>query len=401
MQQGRCISRGTGFLVADGLVLTALHVVADRAQPSLATYPGEIVLTFPAGSATATIHEAYWDRLADWVLLRFETPAGCNGSLRPLPLAELREDGATWETYGFPDANPRDGMVNIGEVSNCLGTLEGNPVYQLFSREAAAGQGEPVKGLSGGPVIVRDAVVGHLRFALMRDNQTVAGTVYACPIASVLAKTGNLLPLPDPCFGLPGLPRLPLPAAPFRNLAWFREGEAEVFFGRQRDIRQMYQRLTVEDGAPILLLYGQAGVGKSSFLDAGLLPRLRWYHQVCYLRRDPQNSLVQTLRAGLALLGGTDNSAPSCVDAWLAVEQNSGKPLVVFFDQMEEVYSHPSLEFPQRGGRVYPRIGPAVCRWNGARPAGALVPQGMAFGNSKTDGGQSPRLRQDISGGAG
>ncbi len=39
-------------------------------------------------------------------------------------------------------------MVNTGEVSNHLGRLEGIPVFQLFSREAAAGQGEPVKGLS-------------------------------------------------------------------------------------------------------------------------------------------------------------------------------------------------------------------------------------------------------------
>ncbi len=344
MQQGRSISRGTGFLVTDGLVLTALHVVADRNQPALTPYPGEIVLSFPGGTTKAAIHQNYWDRLADWVLLRCETAPAA----RPLPLAELREDGITWETYGFPDANPRDGMVNVGEVSNRLGALEGSPVFQLFSREAAAGQGAPVKGLSGSPVIVQNAAAGLLRFALMKDGQTVAGTVYACPIAAVLEKAGKLLPLPDPCFGLPGLPRQPLPAEPFRHLAWFTAKEAEVFFGRNREIRQMYERLTAEDAPPIVLLYGQAGVGKSSFLDAGLLPRLRWYHQVCYLRRDPQGSLRATLRTSLNLLGGEQaESAGDLGAAWRAVEQNGGKPLVVFFDQVEEIYTHPNPQAPE------------------------------------------------------
>ena len=343
MQQGRPISRGTGFLVADGLVLTALHVVADRKQQTLTPYPGEIVLTFPTGTTKASIYQSYWDRMADWALLRCETPP----EARPLPLAQLTEDGAPWETYGFPDANPRDGMVSIGAVSNHLGTLEGNSVIQLFSREAAAGQGAPVKGLSGSPVLVQNAIVGLLRFALMKEGQTVAGTVYACPITAVLEKAGNLLPLPDR-LGLPGLPRQPLPPEPFRHLDWFTEKEAEVFFGRDREIRLMYDRLTTEDAPPILLLYGQAGVGKSSFLNAGLLPRLRRYHQVCYLRRDPRNTLVATLRENLKVLGGEQAaSADSLAAAWRAVEQNDGKPLVVFFDQIEELYTHSNSAIPR------------------------------------------------------
>ena len=52
VQQGQIVSRGTGFLVADGLVLTALHVVADRNEPSLSPYPGEIPLYSRAGYGT-------------------------------------------------------------------------------------------------------------------------------------------------------------------------------------------------------------------------------------------------------------------------------------------------------------------------------------------------------------
>ncbi len=349
MQAGRSISRGTGTLVADGVVLTALHVVADRARELLSPYPGEILLTFPTQTTKATILESYFDRNADWVLLRCEIPP----AIRPVPLAELREAGGPWETFGFPDANPRDGMVNIGEVSNPLATLEGNPVFQLYSREAAAGQGEPVKGFSGAPVLVQGALVGLLRFALMKDAQTVAGTLYACPIQSVLQKAGKLLPLPDPCFGLPGLPVQPLPSDPYRYLARFTDKDSEVFFGRNREIRQLYDRLTADDAPPLTLLFGQSGVGKSSVLDAGLVPRLRWYNQVLYLRRDHQKSLLAAMEDALAppkedaaVESGARPRSSGLADSWKAAEQRAGKPLIVLFDQIEEVFTLPRADAP-------------------------------------------------------
>ena len=40
--------------------------------------------------------------------------------------------------------------------------------------------------------------------------------------------------------------------------------------------------------------------------------------------------------------GEAAETASSLSEAWQAVEQNAHKPLVVFFDQMEEVYTHPN-----------------------------------------------------------
>ena len=53
--------RGTGFLVAPDLVLTAMHVVADRNAPTLTLIPGRIVLTFPTHSTDATVVDDCWD----------------------------------------------------------------------------------------------------------------------------------------------------------------------------------------------------------------------------------------------------------------------------------------------------------------------------------------------------
>ncbi len=343
IQAEKSSSRGTGALVTADLVLTAMHVVADRNSPTLSLYPGTITLAFPDHVTEAHVVDRGWHPTADWILLRCVTPPPA----APLPLADSVVDGDNWETYGFPDANPRDGMVQIGTIDNASGTFEGVAAYQLFSNQAAAGTGAPVKGLSGGPVVVDGALVAVMRSSLMREGQNVAGTLYGCPIDLILQATGDLLPIPDPCRGLPGLPRRPLPAAPFRYLDRFTATDAEIFFGRNREIRQARDIVTAGGGPPVILLYGQSGAGKSSFLDAGLLPRLSATHTVSYLRRDRERDLLATLtggvRAQLTTRGaaGTADGAEALRLAWLEAEAAAGRPLVVVVDQVEEVFTLP------------------------------------------------------------
>ena len=349
VQGGKSGSRGTGFLVAPDLVLTAVHVVADRSAATLTLLPGRITLTFPTHTTEATVVDGLVDPHADWVLLRCATPPA---SVRPIPLADSVADGAAWETFGFPDANPRDGLAQIGTVTNAAGNFEGIAAFQLFSDQAAGGGGAPVKGASGGPVIVDGAVVALLRASLMRDGLNVAGTLYGCPIELVLERCGALLPIPDPVRGLPGLPRHPLPPAPFRFLERFTSRDAEIFFGRNREIRQLYDQVVSEGGASIVLLYGQSGSGKSSFLDAGLLPRLESTHATVYLRRDREKGLLGTLldalattvpaAAGSLARTGSVQPAQALRLAWLGTETAAGRPLVVVLDQVEEVFTLPS-----------------------------------------------------------
>lgn len=343
LQADKSLSRGTGTLVTGDLVLTAMHVVADRNSPTLSLYPGTITLAFPGHLTEAHVVDRGWHPNADWILLRCVTPPPC----APLPLADSAVDGDTWETYGFPDANPRDGMVQIGTIDNASGTFEGVAAYQLFSNQAAAGTGAPVKGLSGGPVVVDGALVAVMRSSLMREGQNVAGTLYGCPIDLILQATGDLLPVPDPCRGLPGLPHQPLPATPFRFLDRFAAPDAEIFFGRNREIREARDTVVADGGPPIVLLYGQSGAGKSSFLDAGLLPRLAATHAVSYLRRDRDKGLLGTLIDGVRTQLASRGDNPSADDAaslglaWMEVEAAGGRPLVVVLDQIEEVFTLP------------------------------------------------------------
>jgi WD40 repeat protein len=143
-------------------------------------------------------------------------------------------------------------------------------------------------------------------------------------------------------FGLPTLPKLDLPNTPYRYLDWYRREDAELFFGRGQDIRELYTRITAADSSPIILFYGQSGVGKSSLLAAGLLPRLEQSHTVVYLRRDHAKGLLGTL---------TSSPSPLCAAeqrlGWLGVEAQAGRPLLVVLDQIEEFRTRPNPDLPR------------------------------------------------------
>lgn len=131
--------------------------------------------------------------------------------------------------------------------------------------------------------------------------------------------------LDDPLAGLPAPPPGPLPASPYRHVERFTGRETAVFFGRRAEIRRLYDRLTAPDGAPVVLLYGASGVGKSSLLEAGVAPRLEaGGRRVRVHRHDPATALVDGLRR---CLGGDD---------WPAAEAAEGAPIVAVVDQVEE-----------------------------------------------------------------
>lgn len=64
------------------------------------------------------------------------------------------------------------------------------------------------------------------------------------------------------------------PAQPYRGLDFYREEDASLFRERDEDVQACAQLLT-GFGTKLLLLQGYSGVGKSSFLRAGLIPYLK------------------------------------------------------------------------------------------------------------------------------
>jgi WD40 repeat protein len=178
----------------------------------------------------------------------------------------------------------------------------------------------------------------------------------------------------DPLFGLPPLPQLDLPASPFCHLNWFDRDHAEVFFGRGHQVRELYDLVTSAGTAPIVLLYGQSGVGKSSMLAAGLIPRLEATCEVRYLRRDQQTGLLGTLR-GAFIEAGTSLSISGSMhfsQDWLELERQLGKPLVIILDQVEEIVTRPNPDLPHEGDDFLNEL-ETIFGNRQNRPAGRLI----------------------------
>ncbi len=86
---------------------------------------------------------------------------------------------------------------------------------------------------------------------------------------------------------------------PFRLLAPFGSREAALFAGRESESQQMLEHIV---GQPLVVLIGESGVGKTSLVDAGVIPKLRdlrfgWIR--FSFQSDAVGSLVKELRADL------------------------------------------------------------------------------------------------------
>jgi formylglycine-generating enzyme required for sulfatase activity len=130
------------------------------------------------------------------------------------------------------------------------------------------------------------------------------------------------------------------PKRPYKFLHYFESADHPIFFGRdeEADILQnqiMAHKLTV--------LFGQSGVGKTSLINAGVIPQLeKEGYTSLYLRvlREPAVAIKQAV---LQLLedGGTELSlAVRQEDLYAFLERTlpSESHLVVFLDQFEEFF---------------------------------------------------------------
>ena len=180
----------------------------------------------------------------------------------------------------------------------------------------------------------------------------------------------------DPLFGLPDLPAdIGWPVEPYRNLEYFQRDHARIFFGRGRAIRELYNLLTLPAEpaeSRLIFYYGQTGVGKTSVLAAGLLPRVEALFATRYCRRSAQEGLLGKLRATLAPGGAKPFDLGT---AWLEIEHEAQRPLLIVLDQAEEAFTRPMAESrPQDEVRaLFEAVHEAVAPTRSERPRGRLI----------------------------
>ncbi len=142
--------------------------------------------------------------------------------------------------------------------------------------------------------------------------------------------------------------------SPWPGLAAYDERASDFFFGRKEEAAELARMIRL---APLTVLYGKSGLGKTSLLQAGLYPLLRAEHYFpVHLRLDFSSSAIlapldQAMQKLLqTLVGAGVEYSPAVVgeSLWhylhrrdLEIWSQDNYPLipVLIFDQFEEIFS--------------------------------------------------------------
>jgi len=138
--------------------------------------------------------------------------------------------------------------------------------------------------------------------------------------------------------------------SPFRGLLPWDEQDAAWFAGRETEIAAVVERLRLQ---PVLPIVGASGAGKSSLVQAGVLPRLRERGDLCVIAvrpgRQPLRALARRIDDQVGPLqeineDGTNDRAAALMETpqrlalWLAgLAERRGVRVVLLVDQLEEL----------------------------------------------------------------
>lgn len=266
-KSGSIAAAGVGVLVDERHIVTCAHVVntalGSPDQLDQADKTGQrVAIEFPllAGMGMREAVVETWlpppqsgvgeGDLAVLVLQKGDLPGGA----KPAELA-LERVPSPVSVFGYPGKpSPRGG----GGFSpqHLVGAAAGGMLQLDRSRDAALAA-QP--GYSGSPVFDDDNRVVGLFVAAPKPNRNdpLPRDTYAIPARQLARALPEICHLPPPC--------------PYKGLASFTAADAEVFVGREQMAEALLDRIREES---LTCVVGPSGVGKTSLLQAGVLPLL-------------------------------------------------------------------------------------------------------------------------------
>ncbi|MDH4461122.1 MAG: hypothetical protein QE277_06855 [Flectobacillus sp.] len=145
----------------------------------------------------------------------------------------------------------------------------------------------------------------------------------------------------------------------------FRTDERNIFFGREKDIEEFYKYIFLHQ---MVVLFGKSGYGKSSLINAGIIPLLMEQNrQIHYFEIkfgpyiEGRTSPIEVIRTKIA--EKTHEHSPLVLEKYLATDNSfwhllknyqishEANEFIFFFDQFEELFTYPHeqiLEFKQQ-----------------------------------------------------
>lgn len=125
------------------------------------------------------------------------------------------------------------------------------------------------------------------------------------------------------------------PASPFKFLDAYRKEDAKAFFGRESEVRELFERIYLSN---IILLYGASGTGKSSLIRCGLANQFEdtdWLP--IFVRRNGQ--MLSALHKALQRKALTDMGPElGLEDKIRSLYLDYFQPIYLIFDQFEEIF---------------------------------------------------------------
>lgn len=309
---------GVGFLVDDTHLVTCAHVVnialgrAEREQDEPDTY-ARVPVDFPIlgdadGAPVRLCRVARWlppprsgitgDDFAGLAIVG-EGPPAAAGPARMPEGAMPSADGRV-HVFGQPAARQSGAWATAWVRGRVGGGL-----LQVDSDPDAAVRLQP--GYSGSPLVLvgpaGDVVVGMLAVASVREDSRDA---YGMPVERLVRAWPDVLAGIPPC--------------PYPGLRPFAPPDEHVFIGRDEDTDQLAELV---EGDTLALVVGPSGIGKSSLVNAGLIPRWRADGGAAVTIR-PGPAMSRPLRGIVAELNAALHAATGLAAWSLDVEEVAG-----------------------------------------------------------------------------
>lgn len=139
----------------------------------------------------------------------------------------------------------------------------------------------------------------------------------------------------------------------------FQTKESFIFYGRENDATELYQLIGLE---PLVVLHSKSGIGKSSLINAGLIPKvktveefqsfnIRFFANTKEKAETPLEITFSTISSRSKLLDKIrpkeeDNSLWYYLKSW-QLSQPPGQGILLIFDQFEELFTYSEEDVEQ------------------------------------------------------